>query len=371
MPAMPAMHQPLTRAALADLRRPRTYPAVSVLLPTHRREPDNAQDAVRLRNLLEEAKNAVHHDPEVSRTARIDVIGQLDQAIGEVDLTYAEDGLAIFAAPGEHHVWALGRSVPERVLLAQTFLIRNLVTAHAANQPYWVLALSADVATLWSGSRLHAPEEECGPFPVRRPALDFDPERQERTGGAPSTFTDEDTRTFLREVGEAMAAVLATDPRPLYLVGEAEAISALDDVGPVVRESFAQVTRGGLARGPADALRRAVREADRARDAQTVAAVMDDLDRARGRKEFAGGVDEVWRSESEGRASLVAIEDGYRTTVRRDGEHLVPASSGERGARDDIVDEIAEQALDTGARVHFVPDDGLADTGRIAAVLRY
>ena len=368
---MPSTHQPLTPATLAGLRRPRKYPAVSVLLPTHRREPGDAQDAVRLRNLLEEAKNAVHHDPEVSRTDRLDVIGQLDQAIGEVDLVHAEDGLAIFAAPGEHHVWSLERSVPERVLLAQTFLTRNLVAAHAANQPYWVLALSADVATLWSGGRRHAPEQELGPFPVRRPAVDFDPQREERTGDTPSTFNDEGTRTFLREVTEAAAAVLATDPRPLYLVGEAEAFSALDEVGPVAREAFARVAQGGLAEGPGAALGRAVQEADRARDEEEVAAVMADLDRARGRRAFAGGVDEVWQSVSEGRASLVAIEDGYRTTVRDDGEHLVPASSGERGARDDIVDEIAEQALDTGARVHFVPDDGLADSGRIAAVLRY
>jgi Bacterial archaeo-eukaryotic release factor family 3 len=368
---MPSMHQPLTPAALAELRRPRKYPAVSVLLPTHRREPDNAQDAVRLRNLLEEAKNAVHHDPEVSRADRIDVIGQLDQAIGEVDLVYAEDGLAIFAAPGEHQVWSLGRSVPERVLLAQTFLTRNLVAAHAANQPYWVLALSADLATLWSGGRTHAPEQEHNPFPVRRPTVDFDPERQEQIGDMPSTFNDEDTRTFLREVTEAAAVVLATDPRPLYLVGEAEAISALDEVGPVVKESFARVTQGGLAQGPGEALGNAVREADRARDEEAVASVMDDLDRARGRKAFAGGVDEVWQSVSEGRAALVAIEDGYRATVRDDGDHLVPAASGERGARDDIVDEIAEQALDTGARVRFVPDDGLADAGHIAAVLRY
>ena len=57
---------------------------------------------MRLRNLLEEAKDAVHNDPEVSRADRIDVIGQLDQALGEVDLVHAEDGLAIFAAPGEH-----------------------------------------------------------------------------------------------------------------------------------------------------------------------------------------------------------------------------------------------------------------------------
>jgi len=364
-------HQPLTPSTLAELRRPRTYPAVSVLLPTHRREPDRAQDAVRLRNLLEEAKNAVHHDPEVSRADRIDVIGQLDRAYGEVDLLHSEEGLAIFAASGEHHVWSLGRSVPERVLLARTFLTRNLVAAHAASRPYWVLALSADVATLWSGGRGRTPQEEAGPFPLRRPTVDFDPERQERIGDTPSTFVDEDTRTFLREVSDAAGAALAADPRPLYVVGEAEAVSALDDVGPVVREAVARVTRGGLAQGPGEALGAAVREADRARDAQAVAAVMADLDRARGRKAFAGGVDEVWQSVSEGRVSLVAIEDGYRTTVRDDGDHLVPATADDRGAREDIVDEIAEQALDTGARVHFVPDGDLADTGHIAAVLRY
>jgi hypothetical protein len=365
------MHQPLTPAALAELRRPRKYPAVSVLLPTHRREPDNAQDSVRLRNLLEEAKNAVHSDPEVARADRIDVIGRLEQALAEVDLTYAEDGLAIFAAPGEHQVWSLGRSVPERVLLAQTFLTRNLVAAYAADQPFWVLALSADLATMWSGGRQHLPEQEHGPFPVRRPAIDFDPERQERVGDTPSLYNDEETRTFLREVTEAVTAVQAADPRPLYLVAEPEAISALDDVGPVATEAMSHVTHGGLAEGPAEALARAVREADRTRDEVALAAVLDDLDRARGRKAFAGGVDEVWQSVNEGRASLVAIEDGYRTVVRNDGEHLVPAGTDERGAREDIVDEIAEQALDTGARVRFVPDGDLSASGHIAAVLRY
>jgi hypothetical protein len=368
---MPSTHQPLTPAVLAELRRPRTYPAVSVLLPTHRREPDNAQDAVRLRNLLEEAKEAVHNDPEVSRADRIDVIGQLDQALAEVDLVHAEEGVAIFAAPGEHHVWSLGRSVPARVLLAQTFLTRNLVAAHAANQPYWVLALDSRTATLWSGGRQHAPEPASGAFPVRRPRPDFDPERRERTGDTPSTFGDEGTRRFLREVTEGMDAVQAADPRPLYVVGEVEALAALDDAGPVVREAVARVTQGGLSAGPGEALARAVRDADRARDEEAVATVLEDLDRARGHKSFAGGVDEVWQSVSEGRVGLVAIEDGYRATVRDDGEHLVPAAPDERGARDDIVDEIAEQALDTGARVRFVPDDALADVGRIAAVLRY
>lgn len=368
---MPSMHQPLTPAALAELRRPRKYPAVSVLLPTHRREPDNAQDAVRLRNLLEEAKDAVHHDPEVSRADRIDVIGQLEQAGGEVDLTYAEDGLAIFAAPGEHHVWSLDRPVPPRVLLAQTFLTRNLVAAHAANQPFWVLAVSGDVATMWSGGRARAPEQVSGTFPVRRPQIQFDPERQGRVGEPPGTYNTEESRRYMREVSEATAAVLAADPRPLYAVGDVEALAALDEAGPVVREAVARIEHGGLAEGPAEALRRALRDAARARDKEQVAAVLGDLDQARSSKSFAGGIDEVWHSVTEGRVALVAIEDDYRATVRDDGEHLVPAVSEERGAREDIIDEIAEQALDTGAQVHFVPDGVLADAGHIAAVLRY
>lgn len=368
---MPSMHQPLTPAALAELRRPRKYPAVSVLLPTHRRERDHAQDAVRLRNLLEQAKDAVHHDPEVSRTDRIDVIGQLDQAGAEVDLVYAEDGLAIFAAPGEHHIWSLDRPVPPRVLLAQTFLTRNLVAAHAASQPFWVLVVSGDIATMWSGGRGRVPERISGPFPVRRPRIDFDPERQQRIGDMPGIFDDEETRIFLREVAEAADSVLAADPRPLYVVGDTEALAALDETGPLVREAVARIAHGGLAEGPGEALRRALRDAARARDDEQVAEVLDGLDRARGHKSFAGGVDEVWHSVAEGRASLVAIEDDYRATFRDDGGHLVPATPGERGAREDIVDEIAEQALDTGAQVHFLPDGTLAEAGHIAAVLRF
>src|SRR5947209_1091759 len=220
---MPSMHQPLTPAALAELRRPRKYPAVSVLLPTHRRELPPSQDSVRLRNLLEEAKEAVHNDPEVSRSDRIDVITQLDQAGAGVDLAYAEDGLAIFAAPGEHHVWSVDRQVPPRVLLAQTFLTRNLVAAHAANQPFWALAVSGEVATMWSGGRGRPPEKISGQFPVKRPEIPFDPERQEQIGDTPSLFNADESHRYMREVTEATAAVQAADPRPLYVIGDAAA----------------------------------------------------------------------------------------------------------------------------------------------------
>ncbi|MEU6811583.1 chemotaxis protein [Streptomyces sp. NPDC046831] len=366
------MEHLLSPTSLAVLRRPRPYPAVSVLTPTHRREPEKTQDAVRLRNAVAEAKKRLESDPAVTRERRADVVRQLDRALTEVDLTFAEDGLAIFAAPGEHQVWSLSRPVPERVVLSDTFLTRNLVSAQAAERPFWVLSVSADRVTLWSGAAGHVTEERTGGFPlIRRLVENFDAERRLQIGDNPSAFRAQDTRQFLREADGALGALLRRHPRPLYVTGQPAALSALDEVGSAARGAT-HVPRGGLAHGTPEAVWRAVGPVHEARLRHEAEAVARALETARGRKEFAAGVDEVWQSAREGRVRLLAVEENYRATMRTDaGSHLVPAESGAPGAREDIVDEIVEQCLETGAAVHFVPDGTLGEEQGIAGVLRY
>ncbi len=365
------MRPVLSSATLARLRRQRPYPAVTVLMPTHRREPDNAQDPVRLRNLMAEAKDQLQADPAVTRDRRIDVTEQLDMAVSEIDLAHAEDGLAVFAAPGEHEIWSLNRTVPERVVLADTFLTRNLVAAKAAERPLWVLALSADRVSLWSGAGERVTEADNDPFPLTRSLEDPDVERKERVGDVPSTFSDEQTRQFFRQADTATAAVLARDPRPLFVAGDTAALSLLDDVGSVAGRAVAHVPHGGLASGPADAVWQAARPYARSRAEQDIAEVLGELDKARGRRAFAAGVDEIRQNVESGRVALLAVEENYRETVRQAGGHLLPAESGDLDAVDDIVDEIVERSLDTGAAVRFVPDGTLADVGGIASALRY
>ncbi|OIJ98404.1 chemotaxis protein [Streptomyces colonosanans] len=365
------MEHDLSPATLAELRRPRSYPAVSVLTPTHRRGPDNTQDPVRLRNVVAEAKKQLEADPAVTRERRNDVVRQLDQALAEVDLSHAEDGLVIFAAPGEHQVWSLARTVPERVVLSDTFLTRNLVSAQAAERPFWVLSAAADRVTLWSGSIDRVTEDHTGGFPLTRSRENFDAERREQIGNTPSIFRDEETRHFLREADTALSAVLREHPRPVYITGEPTALSCLDEVGTVSKDAV-HVPHGGLAHGTPDAVWQALRPVIEAHDRQDIDTVSRELVTARGRKAFAAGVDEVWQNASDGRIHLLAVEENYRVTVRDDaGDHLVPAESGDLDAREDIVDEIVERCLDTGAEVHFVPDGTLGDAQGIAGVLRY
>ncbi|MFI2435995.1 chemotaxis protein [Streptomyces sp. NPDC018693] len=364
------MEHALSPTTLSALRRPRPYPAVSVLTPTHRREPDNAQDPVRLRNAVAEAKKQLAADPAVTRERRADIVGQLDRALTEVDLAHAEDGLVIFAAPGEHQVWSLSRAVPERVVLSDTFLTRNLVSAQAAERPFWVLSVSPDHVTLWNGGAGHVTEERSGAFPMTRTRENFDAERQERIGDLPSTYRDEDTRHFLREADTAIGRLLREDPRPLYVTGEQAALSLLDEFGGTARDAM-HVARGGLAHGTPDAVWQAVRPLHEAAARQETAEVVRELESARGHRTFAAGVDEVWRTAREGRVRLLAVEENFRATMRDDGDHLVPADSGDRGAREDVVDEIVERCLETGAQVRFVPDGTLGPALGIAGVLRY
>lgn len=369
----------LTPSTLTALRARRPYPAVTITLPTHRREPDNAQDSVRLRNLVRDAKNRLAADPDVTREARLDISGQLDLAVADLDLRYALDSLVIFAAKGEYEVWALPRPAPARVVFNHTFLTRNLVAAMEHRRPYWALAVAADRTTLWSGSGDTLREDRAHAFPVLpEPTDNEDVERVERIGDIPGPFDDEETRRYLRQVDNALEALLITDPRPVYLVGVAPALSLLAEVGSAASVAVARVAKGGLTDGPAPVLAAALRPALAEQAAREAKRVIERFGEAQGRRVFAAGLQEVWQVVQEGRIDLLAVEESHQRTVRVIGERLAPADPDqstreELGAQvlEDVVDEIIETALDTGSEVAFVPDGTLAAHGHIAAVLRF
>ncbi|MFI5756677.1 chemotaxis protein [Streptomyces sp. NPDC051569] len=364
----------LTPDVLRELRTPRPYPAVSLTMPTHRREPRSDQDAVRLRKLVAEAGRRLEAEPKLDKRTHASVRARLAQAVTEVDLSHALDGLLVLADAEDHGIWYLPREVPERVVLSDTYLTRNLVAATAQSRPYWVLGIAADRATLWSGAgeRLHEHREDG--FPMQAPQDSWDVEREERIGDTPSTFRDEETRRFLRTVDDAVGKVLAERPRPLHLVGLAPALALLDEAGSATRAAAGRLVKGGLTNGPAPVLLKELRPVIEAYARREKDEVMNRLDGARGRRAFGAGLDEVWESVREKRAGLVALEEHYRRTVRVCDGHLVAvddATAARPDVRDDIVDELVETALDGGAEVVFLPDDALAAHDRIAAVLRY
>ncbi|MCM2423380.1 MULTISPECIES: baeRF3 domain-containing protein [unclassified Streptomyces] len=366
----------LTPAVLEGLRRPRPYPAVSLLMPTHRHRPENAQDPIRLRNLLEDARKRLTDDPQVSRADRIDLEGQLDLVAQDVDFLHAEDGLLVLLAPGERHIWQLSSPVEiqERVVFANTFLTRNLVAARLYARPYWVLVVSEETTLLWEGSgdRL-VPVERHG-FPLK-PGIP-DPEDAvpgANIGSVPGHQREERMRQYLRSVDAALDKALDQERRPVFLVGTASTVTLLAELSQHPQDLVGRLDRAGLDKAPAHELSERLRPVFEEYTAKRNADGLEELDSARGRRRFAGGLDEAWRAVTEGRGSLLLVEEHFQAAARIQDGHLVPVEGGTAadGVEEDVVDQLIEAALDKETEVRFVPDDSLSDDGRVALVLRY
>ncbi|GAA4229806.1 hypothetical protein GCM10022254_23090 [Actinomadura meridiana] len=359
---------------LAELREPRAYPAVSVLMPTHRAVPDNRQDPIRLRNLLAEVRRRLHDDARVEPDAADHVLRGLESAAEEIDLRHASDGLVLLAAPGgERHAFTIDQHVDERVVVDSGFATRDLVADYTRTPRYWLLSLSDQRTRLWDGHREHLTERVGGGFPVEPESVDEEGSgRHSRRSGHGD---GERHRRAMRDVVAALDRVLARDRRPLIVAGVTRHQAFFDEVaGPHI--AVAGRVDGSFEGAAPSTLVAAVRPALAAYEDLREVAVLSELEAARSIQRYAGGLVEVERLVEEGRGDHLVVERGYYApAVRTDGE-IVPVDGMPgvlRGADvvDDVVDDVIETTLEYGGEVTFVSDGFLVDHGRIALVTRF
>ncbi|WP_067490509.1 baeRF3 domain-containing protein [Actinomadura hibisca] len=359
---------------LSELRKPRTFPAVSVLMPTHRREPGNRQDPIRLRNLLAEVRRRLHEDGRVAPATAEEVLRGLEHAVRDVDLRHAEDGLVLFAAPdGEHHAFTVDQPVDERVVVDTTFATRDLVAAYTRRSSYWLVSLSDQCARLWDGRGEELIEVTGGGFPLK-PDLRED-ESVGRASPRGARHGDDQHRLLIKNVVTALERRLAHDRRPVIVAGVTRHQAFFDDAaGPHV--TIAGRIDGAYEGAPATTLAELARPVLHAYEDLREVAVLTELEAARSLQRYAGGLGEVMRLVEEGRGEHLVVERGYYAPAVKTDDELVPVEGPHgalRGADvvDDVVDNVIETTLEYGGEVTFVSDGFLVDHDRIALVVRF
>ncbi|MFF5257324.1 hypothetical protein ACFY4C_00150 [Actinomadura viridis] len=359
---------------LSELRKPRAYPSVSVVMPTSRRTPANREDPIRLRNLLAEVRRRLREDSRVAADTAEEVVRGLERAADELDPRQGADGLVLLAAPGgERHAFMVDQPVDERVIVDSGFATRDLVAAHTRTRRYWLLVLSDHHTRLWDGRGGELTEVTRHGFPVVPEPLD-----EVSEGGRKSPWgghADERHRRLLRGVMADLDAVLARDRRPVIVAGVTRHQAFFDELaGPKV--TVAGRIDGSYETASAGTLAELARPVLQAYEDLREVAVLAELEAARGLHRYAGGLQEVMRLVEEGRGEHLVVERGYYSpAVRGEGEAVPvegPAGSlkGD-GVVDDVVDDIIETVLEYGGEVTFVSDGFLIDHDRIALVTRF
>jgi hypothetical protein len=362
----------MTVKDLATLR-PNGYPAVSLLMPTHRTPPENQQDPIRLRNLLAEARRRLEQDESVPRDVAAQVYDDIAAAAAHVDLRQVGEGLALFASPGQVHVRLLDTPVHERVVVADSYEVRDVVADAARRHRYWALVLSEQPTRLWSGDGPELLEVTSHGFPFTHEGPGGTLGLPRDYGQRPSAHRDERHRQFFRDITTALAEVDALDTRPVFVLGVERYLAFFADEW--ARPIAGTVTGNYDHAGPHEVYELLAPRLAAYTAMQQVAA-LESLDAARGANRCASGLAEVWALARQGRGAHLVVEEGYHSPAWVHDDHLhPPEQEPHRHAPgvlvDDAVDDIVELVARQGGDVTFVGDGSLVSEDRIALIVRY
>ena len=142
----------LTIESLAGLATGQKGPCLSLYQPTHRRHPENQQDPIRYRHLVEELEVSLLQQYPASETRRL--LEPFESLARDRDFwNHTLDGLAVLGARDLFRVIRLQRPVIELAVVADSFHTKPLRRFLQSVDRFQVLGLSLGGIHLYEGDR--------------------------------------------------------------------------------------------------------------------------------------------------------------------------------------------------------------------------
>ena len=215
---------PLSLGDLDALLDERSGPCVSIFLPTSRVTRNTEADRIRLKNFRAQAFERLMAEHELRRPDAEALLEPLDELLDDGGFwPYLSDGLAVFLSPASHAVFRVRQSFEPHLALGERFVIKPLLPLLTGDGTYYVLALSANAVSIYSGSREGAAKMSVRDLPANMfealEALGRDGTRH------PNKLWEGDDgdkilyRKYFRTVDRALRRLYGTQSAPLVLAG--------------------------------------------------------------------------------------------------------------------------------------------------------
>lgn len=361
----------MNRQEIKFLQQINDYPSLTITLPTHRTSPENKQDPIRVKNLVEQATKRLLE--EFTKREIAPLLDRLERLVEGIDYRYTLKGLALFVNRDFSRAVQLPFELRENVNIGETFLTRNLVFALNRTPRYWTLVLSEKPTRLFEGNRDILIEIQEGGFPIAHDGPGGELSLPGGFGIKKSAYRDEYHLQFFRQIDAVIKPFLVDDPLPLVVVGVDRFLAFFSEVTDH-KDAILATLQGSHDKTSPSELSKLVWPLAKDALAEQRQEVFAELDKAVGEKKVASAISEVWRLASDGRGDLLLVEEDFHFPARVDktGRHLMPADDAATpDVIDDAVDEIIETTLSKQGRVVFVENGQLEKHQRIALILRY
>jgi hypothetical protein len=365
------MNAPLAPGVREVLDAVHYRPGVSIIMPFHTRLGLVNELNFSLKIAVEKVSRelSLSYPPDICSL----MAHKLQRIIKSLLPDKTRKSVAIFASPVFEKVLYLDVSVEEKIIIDESFEIRDLLYCKQLVNKFLVLELDGKQGklSLYDGRRF-APVQTSKPTSVYA-YLNEVPERV-------SNFEDASARRqvimekYLRQLDEVLGDVLQFYHLPVLVVGPARLIG-----------HFSEITHNGRAIASyihPQAGNDSLLEIDRILQPHIqnfktgqVQQLLHTLEESTSRQRLATGIHEVWRQASKRNAKLLVVESNFMyAAVRGSTEDEIekPVEPVNKLALViDAVDDVIEMVLKAGGEIRFVDKDVLEKYDRIALVQYY
>ena len=359
----------MNRIILSQLQTHRSTPSVSLLMPTHRNFPDNLQDKIRLKNLINEAIEKLKRDFSSHDTKSI--IKKLNSLNDEIDINHLEDGLAVFISSDSFYKFTFSFPVKERVIIDDNFITRDLIFGLNRTQPYFAVVIDDKNTRIFNCVREKVKEAVHTLLPLKNIVQDI------KDGNFPDASfndrvreNDERLKNHLRDTMKILKELNGGNPANVVICGTEKQISFFREICASNIQVIAEITGNYGFTSPSDLSKIIWPEAKKG-FAEIRNEVIKKIDAAVSANKFATGIQEIWNLANEGRGLILLVEINFAVSGIIGNDHVEVTDSLVEGATEDIIDELIENVVSKGGNVVFFDNDSLEKYGRIAMILRY
>jgi hypothetical protein len=363
------MNTQLSEDELVITEAGKFLPSVSIILPFDIQIAAKSEAKRKLKVVVENVEKALKLN--YSQDDAAPVISRLETLLDEIDYNLCKKSIAIFISPQVEKIFYLTIPVEEKIVIDESFDIRQLVFNKKEAVQYLVLLVSAEASKAYLNNGLSLSSLKMD-VPVNAHA--YENTSNERTGNFsdPSKYKEVLLDKMLHHADEGLTHLLKTYPYPVFVMGAARDLGHFKKITRN-EKNIVHFVHGNFIEASEYEVQVALKPFIAALETSFQQHLLNKLAEANNNNKLAGGIKAVWQAAEASSIKLLVVEKNYVCPAYVYQDNLYPESELITNGRHtkDAVGDIIQKVLETGGDVEFINDSTLVTCERIAAIKYY
>lgn len=345
-------------------------PSVSLIMPFDPKMCLRTELDYKIANAIKEIERRLLNDYPRERAEP--VITKLKEIAGRLNYNTYKKSIGIFVNPIVEKIYYLDIAVDEKIIIDESFEIRDLIYSKKDIHKYLVLIISAEWAKMYIGNTTQFIRiKSTTPDNVSAYKNDM-PERV-------SNFTDPQKHKeimldkFLRHTDDGLSIILNTTPLPVFVIGSERALGHFKKISKNTNRIIAYI-HGNYEQEHETEIRELLKPYTDDWKKVKQEDLLHQLNNAADAGLLVSGIKDVWNAAAAKNAKLLVTEKNFMYPAHLSpGAGIAAVEQHEPNALyiKDAVDDIIAKVLENGGDVEFADDGMLKDHDHIALIKYY